>query len=169
MRSMSKAKTNANGKPKRSGKQPTAGSAKHITISLQKPEKVDKAQVRENINNRLWASAEEVAVGIIDAARAGQVVSARYLFEAIGLYPASEQTENKREADSLALTLLRRLGLPTEPLIDDEEDEPQGLTGGWTQEKVPTVDENDSTRERGESAWTTSADVKNEGREDTVE
>jgi hypothetical protein len=38
----------------------------------------------------------------------------KYLFEAIGLFPAPMQEESPAE-DSVALTLLRRLGLPEDP------------------------------------------------------
>ena len=41
----------------------------------------------------------------------------KYLFEMIGLYPAAVQEETQGE-DSLARTLLRRLGLPEEPMLE---------------------------------------------------
>ncbi len=43
----------------------------------------------------------------------------KYLFEMIGLYPAAAQEERQSE-DSLARTLLRRLGLPEEPMLEAE-------------------------------------------------
>ena len=43
----------------------------------------------------------------------------KYLFEMIGLYPAATQEETQGE-DSLARTLLRRLGLPEEPMLQAE-------------------------------------------------
>ena len=59
-------------------------------------------------------------LGLVDAAKQGQVAPAKYLFEICGLFPAGEETAEKKE-DSLAYTLLKRMGLPTEPEPDDRD------------------------------------------------
>jgi hypothetical protein len=46
------------------------------------------------------------------------------LFEAVGLYPATEETAARPQGDSLAHILLRRMGLPLESVIRDEEEDP---------------------------------------------
>jgi hypothetical protein len=46
------------------------------------------------------------------------------LFEAAGLYPATEETAARPQGDSLAHILLRRMGLPLESVIRDEEEDP---------------------------------------------
>jgi hypothetical protein len=88
----------------------------------------DVVEVRENINKLVRASAELIAAEVIKVALTGQLATAKYLFEAVGLYPATEQTAATPAAGSLAFTLLKRMGLPTEPVIFDEE-EPAAV---WT-------------------------------------
>jgi Tfp pilus assembly protein PilF len=83
---------------------------------------VDMVQARENISVLVRESAAKIATGVIEVAKSGQLASARYLFEAVGLYPATEQTPEKPAEDSLAHTLLRRMGLPLEPVVTDDDD-----------------------------------------------
>ena len=45
----------------------------------------------------------------------GHYLGMKYLFEMIGLYPATS-TEDAGEEDSLAAVLLRRLGIPEQPM-----------------------------------------------------
>jgi hypothetical protein len=114
-------KKKAKGKSKSTGKKKAAKkqSAKKSTGGKKKP--VDMVRVRENINNLVGSSAKAIAIKVIEVAKTGQLASAKYLFEAVGLYPATEETKAKPPEDSLAFTLLRRMGLPTEPVISDDE------------------------------------------------
>ena len=84
-------------------------------------------EVRENINELVRASAELIAIEVIKVALTGQLATAKYLFEAAGLYPATEQTAATPAAGSLAFTLLKRMGLPTEPVIFDEDEAAAGF------------------------------------------
>jgi hypothetical protein len=83
-------------------------------------------EVRGNIDNLVKNAAELIAAEVIKVALTGQLATAKYLFEAIGLYPATEQTLPPPVVGSLAHTLLKRMGLPTEPL-NCEDDEPAAL------------------------------------------
>jgi hypothetical protein len=83
---------------------------------------VDMVQVRESINNLVGASARKIAVEVIKVALTGQLATAKYLFEAVGLYPPTEQTEVRPIETSLAHTLLTRMGIPLEPVVSEEED-----------------------------------------------
>jgi len=58
---------------------------------------------------------------VVKVAMTGQLASAKYLFEVVGLYPATEQTAAGPGENSLADTLLARMGLPLEPVICDED------------------------------------------------
>ncbi len=58
----------------------------------------------------------EITISEVDK---GHYAAMKYLFEMIGLYPAAAQEETQGE-DSLARTLLRRLGLPEEPMLEAE-------------------------------------------------
>ena len=93
---------------------------------------IDMVQLRENINNLVGESAKDIATKVIEVAKTGQLASAKYLFEAVGLYPATEETRAKAPEDSLAYTLLRRMGLPTEPVICDEDPLPDGLASDFS-------------------------------------
>ncbi len=88
---------------------------------------VDMVQARENISVLVRESAAKIATGVIEVAKSGQLASAKYLFEAIGLYPATGQTLEKPEENSLAHTLLRRMGIPLEPVVTDDDEAPMIL------------------------------------------
>ncbi|MGD0161391.1 MAG: hypothetical protein ABSB39_02885 [Candidatus Sulfotelmatobacter sp.] len=109
-----KAKADDEEKAKKSAK-------KRVRIS-KKP--VDMARVRETIKNMVGNSAEKIAAKVINVALTGQLAPAKYLFEAAGLYPATEETAARPQGDSLAHILLRRMGLPLESVIQDEEEDP---------------------------------------------
>jgi hypothetical protein len=110
--SVKKAKGKGKGTAKKSGNKSKSTTKKPANMM----------QVRENINNLVRLAARDIATEVIKVAKTGQLASAKYLFEAVGLYPATEETLAKPLEDSLAHTLLRRMGLPTEPLICDEDE-----------------------------------------------
>jgi hypothetical protein len=83
---------------------------------------VDISKVREKISDLVGGSAKDIANEVIKVAKTGQLASAKYLFEAVGLFPPAEHTMPRAKEDSLAHTLLRRLGLPLEPVSGDEEE-----------------------------------------------
>jgi hypothetical protein len=115
---------------KAKGKRTAKQSEKKSVVGTKKP--VDMVQLRENINNLVGESAKDIATKVIEVAKTGQLASAKYLFEAVGLYPATEETRAKAPEDSLAYTLLRRMGLPTEPVICDEDPLPDGLASDFS-------------------------------------
>jgi hypothetical protein len=83
-------------------------------------ESVDMGQVRENVNNLVWGSADRRAAKVIEVALTGQLASAKYLFEMAGLYPATAEIVATPEEHSLAHTLLTRMGIPLEPVVRGE-------------------------------------------------
>jgi hypothetical protein len=94
----------------------------------QTPKPVDAAEARENVASLVRTSATDIATGVLTVAKAGQLASAKYLFEMAGLYPAMEEAATLPE-NSLAHTLLRRMGQPTEPATcadDQAATEPDG-------------------------------------------
>jgi hypothetical protein len=134
-------KKKARGKRKGTAKTSGKASAKRSTKRRASPKKkpVDLVQVRENINNLVGESAEAIATGVINVAKAGQLTSAKYLFEAIGLYPATEQTAPRQLENSLAHTLLTRMGLPLDPVICDEDPVPLALPSDKNSESTETA------------------------------
>jgi hypothetical protein len=120
-RTKAKSRTTTESKTKSSGK--GSGTAKKAAeeSAPRTKEHVDIVKVRENITNLVGASAEVIATEVINVAKAGQLAPAKYLFEMIGLYPATEETTAKPQEDSLAHVLLRRMRVPTEPGVGVKE------------------------------------------------
>jgi hypothetical protein len=87
----------------------------------------DFDQARKKIANKVVGASEKIADAVIEVALKGQLAPAKYLFEAVGLYPPTEETEEtaKRPENSLAYVLLKRMGLPTEPVVVEEDPEPR--------------------------------------------
>jgi hypothetical protein len=81
----------------------------------------DMGRVRENINNLVKNSARKIANEVIKVAKTGQLASAKYLFEAVGLYPATGQTEERPIETTMAHQLLTRMGIPLEPVVCEED------------------------------------------------
>ncbi|MFZ0199301.1 MAG: hypothetical protein WB523_19300 [Candidatus Sulfotelmatobacter sp.] len=99
-----------------------------MEMTAQPPEPVDFAQVRKNIAALVGSAAEEIARNAMKVAKKGQLAPAKYFFEVAGLYPETAETASEPE-DSLAYTLLKRLGLPTEPLIRDGDTGSDSVNG----------------------------------------
>jgi hypothetical protein len=122
----------AKGKGKAAAKKPAAKKAATN-------EGKNIVEVRGNIDNLVKDAAELIAIEVIKVALTGQLATAKYLFEAIGLYPATEQTAPTPVVGSLAHTLLKRMGLPTEPVIRDEDETAAASPNGVKAVKVDTT------------------------------
>jgi antitoxin component of MazEF toxin-antitoxin module len=101
------------------------------TISMPKTrrEPVDLAAVRQEIRQAVSSEAVKMVRRIIKEVDISHYTSMKYLFELAGLYPATPQEETAG-GDSLAKTLLSRLGLEESPMVEsvvknDREMEPQ--------------------------------------------
>lgn len=90
-----------------------------------KPKKgKDLDKVREGIDNQIKDSARLIANKVIEVAKTtGQLASAKYLFEAVGLYPASAPSEARPLETTIAHQLLTKMGIPLEPVVEDEDRE----------------------------------------------
>lgn len=76
---------------------------------------MDLAEVRRQIADLVRNGAVGMVETTIDEVAKGHYLGMKYLFEMIGLYPATT-TDDAPLQDSLAATLLRRLGLGEAPL-----------------------------------------------------
>jgi hypothetical protein len=74
---------------------------------------IDLGVVREQITNLVGNRAVNMVENTIDEVDKGHYLAMKYLFEMVGLCPATTPEEALQE-DSLARTLLRRLRLPEE-------------------------------------------------------
>ncbi|MGB7599803.1 MAG: hypothetical protein WBM24_05830 [Candidatus Sulfotelmatobacter sp.] len=92
---------------------------------------VDFVEARKNIATLVRMSVNEIVVRFIELAKDGEVGPAKYLFEVCGLYPVTAETSAKPES-SLAYTLLKRLGLPTDPIVCEDDAPAAGLSCGTT-------------------------------------
>ncbi|MFZ0136858.1 MAG: hypothetical protein WAK89_07365 [Candidatus Sulfotelmatobacter sp.] len=114
-------KKKAKGKIKGTTKKAAKKRATAKKRAPSKKKRKDIVQVREGINELVKDSAKDIATEVIKVAKTGQLASAKYLFEAAGIYPATEQATVNPIERSLAHTLLTRMGLPLDPVICDEE------------------------------------------------
>jgi hypothetical protein len=83
---------------------------------------VDFAEARKNIATLVRMSSNEITRGLIAQAKSGELAPTKYLFELVGLYPPTPETSSKPE-NSLAYALLKRMGLPTDPMLAEEDAE----------------------------------------------
>jgi hypothetical protein len=96
---------------KASTKSRTAGKKRAPRAGGKARKPVDLGAVRQQINDLVGGEAVNLVEITIAEADKGHYGAMKYLFEMIGLYPSAEQ-EAAPQPDSLAKTLLRRLGLP---------------------------------------------------------
>lgn len=113
------AKKKAMGEAKRATKE-AIPLVRGTDVQLKRP--ADIAQARENVVSLIRDSATEIATAAIEKAIAGELASAKYLFELAGLHPAKEETMQEHTEDSQAFALLRRMALPTGEVICDNDE-----------------------------------------------
>ena len=125
-------------------------AAKGKSAKKGKPE-LNLKEVRKELARMVGSEATTMTQAVIDEGKKGQLATVKYLFEMAEIYPEStDGSQATTNEDSLAKTLLRRMNLPEEPILrDDEEDdvkpaipektvaasdEDQGKAGGRRQE-----------------------------------
>src|SRR4051794_29520089 len=82
----------------------------------------DMAEVRKDLVRLVKDAATQMAAAVVDEGKKGQVSPVKFLLEMAGVFPVPEAEVNapdKRE-ESLAETLLDRLGIPKTPVAADE-------------------------------------------------
>ena len=109
-------------KPRRgaaSSKAPSAGKA------AAKP--IDLAEIRRQIGDLVGNGAVGMVESTMEEVGKGHYLGMKYLFEMIGLYPATSADDRSLE-DSLAAILLRSLGLSQAPMPEAGVTEDSGRT-----------------------------------------
>jgi hypothetical protein len=81
---------------------------------------VDLAAIRQQITNMVGNDAVGMVETTIEEVGKGHYLGMKYLFEMVGLYPATTSGDGALVSDSMAATLLRRLGLPEAPLPEEK-------------------------------------------------
>ena len=103
------------------------------------------AGVRNDIAKMVESGAKKITKAVMDQAMTGQLAPAKYLFEMAEIYPqATDGSYSTVDEECLAATLLRRLDIPDDPVMRNEEDAPQA---GAVAEK-PAVERADEDEER---------------------
>ncbi|HYM06721.1 MAG TPA: hypothetical protein VEU11_09190 [Terriglobales bacterium] len=76
---------------------------------------IDLAEIRRQISDLVGNGAVGMVESTMEEVGKGHYLGMKYLFEMIGLYPATSPDDRPLE-DSLAAILLRSLGLPEAPM-----------------------------------------------------
>jgi len=124
-------------KSKKASGKDTKKAAKTKKVRKSKPKKErDAKEVRHECSKLVKEDAREVTAAVIGEAKKGQLGPMKYLFEMANIFPqADDGSQTSAEEDSLAETLLTRLGIPTHPVVADEYEKaaneviPVGLGG----------------------------------------
>lgn len=81
------------------------------------PKPMDLAEIRRQIADLVGNGAVGMVETTIEEVGKGHYLGMKYLFEMIGLYPAIS-TDDAPIQETMAATLLRRLGLPETPIAE---------------------------------------------------
>ena len=100
----------------RTGKQ---GAKNKSGVTKSSRDRVDLAEIRQQITNLVGNGAVGMVEITMEEVGKGHYLGMKYLFELVGLYPATAADEAPIQ-DSMAATLLRRLGLPESPMQEQK-------------------------------------------------
>ncbi len=100
------------GKARKGAKKSPSGPKKSL-------KQVDLGVVRGQITNLVGNGALKMVETTMEEVNKGHYLAMKYLFEMVGLCPATTPEEAQQD-DSLARTLLRRLGLPEDSNLGTE-------------------------------------------------
>jgi len=114
--------------------------------------------VRKEISSIVGTNAAALTRAVMGEGLKGQLAPVKYLFEAMGLYPATESSETKPDKETLAHTLMRNLKLPESPIVneDDNEDGEEADSGSAN----PAAAGDGLTKQQGEADSGSGADGK---------
>jgi hypothetical protein len=117
-----KARAKAKAQKEGSNKRTAGTSAKKSSGKLKD---VNLAEVRRDIKNIVGEAAGAITSAVVAEAKKGQLTTAKYLFEATGIYPVLEggDTVDNPDDDTFAQRIVRRLGLPEGPLPKNDDDD----------------------------------------------
>jgi hypothetical protein len=98
-------------------------AAKRSKRAAQKAKDLNPGTVRKNIARIVEANSVEIAEAVVEEALKGQLAPAKYLWEMSGIYPSLGEgdTSLAEYEESLAETLMKRLGIPYTPYGAEEQ------------------------------------------------
>jgi hypothetical protein len=80
---------------------------------------LNPSELRKDIAAKVEAQAGDLADAVIEEGKKGQLATVKYLFEMAHIFPEALEESKPEEDESLAATLLHKLGVPEEPVIHD--------------------------------------------------
>lgn len=95
------------------------GAKNKSGVTKSSRDRVDLAEIRQQITNLVGNGAVGMVETTMEEVGKGHYLGMKYLFELVGLYPATAADEAPIQ-DSMAATLLRRLGLPESPMQEQK-------------------------------------------------
>jgi hypothetical protein len=130
------------GKKSKPGAKKTSGKKKGST---KKEKEKDTAEVRKDLVKLVKEAAQAMATAVVHEGKKGQVSPVKYLLEMAGIFPVPEAEVNApdKNEQSLAETLLDRLGIPKYPVAADryaKEDEEIVLLPAVRVDSEPSVE-----------------------------
>jgi hypothetical protein len=119
-------------------------AAKKAVKQTKKPVQESEASVpanleemRERVRKVVAEKIDDMAEAAADEAAKGHVAQLKYLFEVIGLFPATEEAKAEPEyGNDLAKTLLDRFHFPASLPAEEEEDEEIAVPAGVGNDSV---------------------------------
>jgi hypothetical protein len=109
---------------KKKGKKTAKPTAKKRAKEKKGPEAGDKnsAEVRKDLSKLVRREARQMTRAVIDKGKTGQLPTVKFLLEMAGIFPAPATGDevSTKDEDSLAETLLDRLGIPKTPVVADQ-------------------------------------------------
>jgi len=110
-------------KGKCKGKGVTKAGKKRATRATKE---LDVVEVRRDIASVVKHATHQIVVAVTEEAKKGQLAPTKYLWEAAGIYPPPAEGDTSRDAyeESLAETLMRRMGIPVTPFNPHADEEP---------------------------------------------
>ena len=98
---------------------------------------VNLEQLRERVRKVVAEKIEDMTTAAADEAAKGHVAQLKYLFEVIGLFPATDDSKAEPEfGNDLAKTLLQRFHFPASLPADEEEDAEVAVPAGAGNDSV---------------------------------
>jgi hypothetical protein len=126
----------------------------------------DFAEVRRNFANEVRLASNEILSALIVGAKGGQVAAAKYLYEVVGAYPASEKTLGTSE-ESIVYSLYKQL-VEEHPSVAEADTEGDEAKQGKTTDAVAVRQKSETDRGKREGEIPEAGDEVPR-REDAVE
>ena len=141
-------KKKAKGKAKKTVRAAKTGKTK--TRSPRGKKERNPVAVHNDIAKIVESGAKKITKAVMEQAMAGQLGPAKYLLEMAEIFPeTTDGSHATAEEECLAKTLLRRMDLPDEPVMRDEEDLPAAAVAKPAAE-APEVEKKAAIEEQAE-------------------